>query len=56
MVYSVDPRIPELVDQISKEHDPQKLIALSRQLTAVLDETTKAHRDEKDMTWTILRQ
>ena len=48
MLCSVDPRIPELVDQISKEKDPQKLIALSRQLTGILDENIKAHRDEKD--------
>jgi len=47
MLCSVDPRIPELVDQISKEKDPQKLIALSRQLTGILDENIKAHRDEK---------
>jgi hypothetical protein len=46
MLCSVDPRIPELVDQISKEKDPQKLIALSRQLTGILD--IKAHREEKD--------
>ena len=48
MACSVDPRIPELVDQISKENDPQKLIALSRQLTSILDEDIKAHQSEKD--------
>jgi len=48
MVYSFDPRVSELIDQLSKEHDPQKLIALSRQLTEVLDENIKAHQHEKD--------
>jgi hypothetical protein len=47
MLCSVNPRLPQLVDQISKEKDLQKLIALSRQLTGILDENIRAHRDEK---------
>jgi hypothetical protein len=47
MALSVDPRIPELIDQLTKEKDPQKLIALSRQLTTILEENIKAHRDDK---------
>jgi hypothetical protein len=47
MVLSVDPSIPELIDQLSQEKDPQKLIALSRQLTRILEENIKAHRDDK---------
>ncbi len=50
MIHSLDPRIAALVDQMSKENDRQSLIALSRQLTAVLDETIKAHLNEKDAT------
>jgi hypothetical protein len=46
---TTDPRIAELVDQISKENDPQKLIALSRQLTKVLDENINAHKGDKDV-------
>jgi hypothetical protein len=47
MELSVDPRIPELIDQLSQEKDPQKLIALSRQLTTILEESIKAHRDHE---------
>jgi hypothetical protein len=47
MALPVDPRIPELVDKVSQEKDPQKLIALSRQLTAILEENIKTHRDDK---------
>jgi hypothetical protein len=50
MVYSFDPRISELIAQISEEHDPEKLTVLSRQLTEVLDENIKAHKAEKDKT------